>query len=99
MDYDTVSGDLQVLVKGINDINKEIDILRKFNGDSDLVEDYSESLINFAVDAVDELERMNEMFDNIDKKIAEFCEKMGEKKGTKLRDLLTPIYNFIKTIK
>lgn len=56
-------------------------------------------MINFAADAVDELEKMNDMFDDINKKIDEFCEKMGEKKGTKLRDLLTPIYNFVKTIK
>jgi hypothetical protein len=90
---------LQFLVKGINEINKEIEILEKLNGNKDLIEDYSESLINFSSEAVDELEKMNELFDDINNMIDEFCEKMGEKKGTKLKDLLTPIYNFIKTIK
>ena len=94
-----MSNDLQALVKGINDIKKEIDIIDKIEGKEDMIEDYSDSLINFAADAVDELEKMNDMFDDINKKVEEFCEKMGEKKGTKLRDLITPIYNFIKTIK
>ena len=73
--------------------------MEKLKGDKDLIEDYSESLINFASEAVDELESINEVFVDINKKIGEFCEKIGEKKGTKLRDLLTPIYNFFKTIK
>ena len=55
--------------------------------------------INFGADAVDELEKINNIFDDINKKIDEFCEKIEEKKGSKFRDLLTPIYNFIKTIK
>ena len=68
-------------------MKKEIDLVEKINENNDLYDDYLENLINFAADAVDDLEKLNDLFEDLNKKISEFAEKMGEKKTIKLKEI------------
>ena len=80
-------------------MRKEIDIVEKINENKDLYDEYLENLINFAADAVDDLEKLNDLFEDLNNKIIVFAEKMGEKKNTKLRELLLPITSFLRCFK
>lgn len=99
VDYDTVVSDLSYLIKGINDMKKEIDLIDKIKTKKELYEDYLEILINFAADAVDDLEKLNDIFEDINKKIPILAEKLGEKKTTKFKEVLQPICNFFRNFK
>jgi len=80
-------------------MRKEIDIVEKISEQKDLYEDYLENLINFAADAVDDLEKLNNLFEDLSLKINVFAEKMGEKKNTKFKELLLPITIFLRFFK
>ena len=99
VDVDTVATDLSFLIKGVNDMRKEIEVVEKIKEQKELYDDYLESLINFAADAVDDLEKLNNLFEDLSKKINVFAEKMGEKKNTKLKELLLPITSFFRFFK
>ena len=87
------------MIKGINDIKNEIEIIEKIEENTELFDDYLEYLINFAADSVDDLEKLNDLYEDLSKKICEFAEKLGEKKTVKFKDILQPICNFFKTFK
>jgi Zn-dependent M32 family carboxypeptidase len=94
-----LASDLNYLIKGVNDMRKEIDIVEKINENKDLYDEYLDNLINFASDAVDDLEKLNDLFEDLNSKIIVFAEKMGEKKNTKLRELLLPLTSFLRCFK
>ena len=51
---------MKYLIKGINDIKNEIEIIEKIEENTELFDDYLEYLINFAADSVDDLEKLND---------------------------------------
>jgi len=80
-------------------MKKEIDIIEKILDKKELYNDYSDGLINFAAEAVDDLEKLNNVFEDLKSKISVYAEKMGEKKTTKLKELLMPISTFFRSFK
>jgi len=94
-----MSTDLNFLIKGVNDMRKEIDYVDKIKDQKELYQVYLENIINFAAEAVDDLEKLDELFQDLNKKIIVFTEKMGEKKSTKFKELLLPITNFLRCFK
>lgn len=87
------------LIKGVTDMKKEIDIIEKILDKKELYDDYLDGLINFAAEAVDDLEKLNNVFEDTKTKISVYAEKIGEKKTTKLKELLTPISTFFRFFK
>lgn len=99
VDLDSVATDLNFLIKGVSEMRKEIDFVEKINEKKELYDEYLENLINFAADAVDDLEKLNDLFEDLNNKVNVFAEKMGEKKNTKFKEFLLPIASFLRCFK
>jgi hypothetical protein len=94
VDIDTISTDMNFILLGINNIKKEIILLESMNNEN--LKPYLTNLIDFAGDAIDEIEYIGNLFEEVKKKYGEILEKFGEKKGIKPKDIFEPIYNFLK---
>ena len=57
---------------------------------------YSNNLINFAGDAIEEMELISNLYEETKNLLIELADKFGEKKTAKAKDILEPIYNFFK---
>jgi hypothetical protein len=62
-----------------------------------IFENYLNNLINFAGDAITEMEEIEQIFNNTKIIFFEFAEKLGEKKTAKVKEVLDPIYTFCKS--
>lgn len=93
---DTISNDFNFLFNGLNAIKNEITALESFK-DPDRVENYKNNLIDFAADAIDELDAMSTQFEEAKKIYTEFTEKIGEKKTAKPKEILEPLFLFFKS--
>jgi len=96
---DNLANDIGYLINGLNEIKNEIEIVEKIEAQKDLFNDYLENLIKFASEAIEEVEILNDSYEELNKKIIIFAVKMGEKKTTKLKDLLLPISCFFRSFK
>ena len=93
---DTISNDFNFLFNGLNFIKNEITALDNFP-DQEKVENYKNNLINFAADAIEELDKLSNQFEEAKKIYSEFSELLGEKKTAKPKDLLQPLFLFFKS--
>ena len=73
--------------------------MEKIAENKEMFDDYLDGLIDFAANAVDDLEKLNDLYEDLKKKMITFAEKMGEKKTIKFKELLQPIYHFFKSFK
>jgi hypothetical protein len=96
VDMDTISNDFNFLFNGLNTIKNEITLLDTFK-DPDRVENYKNNLIDFAADAIEELDTLSTQFDEAKKVYLTFTEKLGEKKTAKPKEILEPLFLFFKS--
>lgn len=95
MDLDTALADFNYIYSGLNNMKKEIELLEKHR-EPDLVSSYLNNLIDFAGDAIEEVDKVGSLFDETKASAEEVAEKFGEKKSTKLKEILEPLNNFFK---
>ena len=79
VDVDTISTDINFILTGLGNIKKEIQVLEGFN-DQERINSYLNNLIDFAGDALDEVEEITKLFDQTKIEFIEISEKLGEKK-------------------
>ena len=92
---DSISTDTNFLFNGLNNIKKEIQKLETLE-QTKSIQNYSDNLIDFAGEAIDEMEIIGNLLEEIKKSYAEICEKLGEKKTAKPKEIFEPMYNFLK---
>jgi hypothetical protein len=95
VDLDTISNDINFIFGGLSNIKKEIQILEKLE-QTESIKVYLNNLINFTGDAIDDIELIGNLFEQVKTLFAEIVEKLGEKKTAKPKEVFEPIYNFIK---
>ena len=61
------------------------------------MENYKNNLIDFAADAIEELDTLSTQFEEAKKIYAVFTEKLGEKKSAKPKEILEPLFLFFKS--
>lgn len=93
---DVINTEMNFLFAGLKNIKKEIEVLETIS-DKKPIENYLNNLINFAGDAIEEMELMGKLQDEVKTIFGELAEKLGEKKTAKIKEILEPIYNFFKT--
>jgi hypothetical protein len=54
-------------------------------------------LIDFAADAIEELDALNNQFEDAKKIYIQFTEKIGEKKTAKPKEIFEPLFLFFKS--
>ncbi len=86
---------MNFITGGLSNITKEISILKTLEP-SESIKCYYNNLIGFLEEYIDKVESIKEIYEEIKKSLTELTEKLGEKKTTKSKDILEPIYNFIK---
>lgn len=82
-------------MNGLSNIKKEIQLLEKVQ-DQNKIQNYLNNLIDFAGNAIEEVEEVNKLFDQTKTNFIEIAEKFGEKKTAKPKDVFEPLYNFFK---
>lgn len=96
VDIDTISNDFNFLFNGLNAIKYEITALDGFK-DQARIESYKNNLIDFAADAIEELDALNNQFEDAKKLYFQFTEKLGEKKTAKPKEIFEPLFLFFKS--
>jgi hypothetical protein len=64
--------------------------------DQEKIEKYLHKLIDFASDAIEELNFISNLNEKNKANFIEIAEKFGEKKTSKVKEILDPLNNFLK---
>jgi len=97
VDMDMISADLKYLYKNINDIKNEILLLETEVVNHECLESYLVNLVDFCSDAVDEMEILQNTFEEVEVLMLACTQMFGEKKACKVKELLDPLNSFLKS--